>query len=158
MLTLENSITKNFTIDHVIGTLESFDAELSKLVNSDYKRHGIKVSRAQANLYNALNILRQFKNEIQAPLTPEKELLEFIIPEWAQYALINGDPFEAGTDEQNAEDERKLNTFTKDCIEKYGHANFTTGEKSEVKSFLPTNHIDNLGSDCVTLYLLNEKS
>lgn len=88
----------------------------------------------------------------------ENELLEFTIPDWAKCALINGDPFEAGTDEQNAEDQQKLSVFTKDCIEKYGHANFTTGKKSEVKSFLPTNDIDNLGSDCVTLYLLNKKS
>jgi hypothetical protein len=90
----------------------------------------------------------------------ENELLEFTIPQWAVCALINGDPIEEGTDEQNTEDEQKISAFNQRCIEKYGNANFMTGDKSEAKTFRPSNDIDHLASDCVcvTLYLSNEKS
>ena len=84
--------------------------------------------------------------------TPTAEdWLEFIIPNWAGSALINGDY--SGLDD---EDEIKLNKFIQRVVEKYGNANFampSNDEELEV-GFKPYNDVDNLGSDCMKLLLL----
>ena len=84
--------------------------------------------------------------------------MEFTVPLWAVCPLINGDPIEFGTEEQNNEDEQKINNFIAHCIEEYGQAMFMLGEKSYTEEFRTSNDIDNLGSECTTLYLFNQKS
>ena len=67
----EELITKNFTVDHSLKTLESFDTELEKLIHSDDKEQSKKANRAQVLLYNALVAVRKFKEELQKPQSYE---------------------------------------------------------------------------------------
>jgi len=77
-----------------------------------------------------------------------KEVLEFIIPQWAVCALINGDL--SGLDDQDIE---KLKSFTDKTIKKYGNADFMLGEESENSYFRWSNDILNEGDNVIKLYL-----
>ena len=77
------------------------------------------------------------------------KVLDFIIPEWAICALINGD--ESGLNES---DISILNSFIRQTVKKYGNANFMLGEKSDESEFRWSNDISNEGGTVCTLYLI----
>jgi hypothetical protein len=76
------------------------------------------------------------------------QLLEFIIPEWAICALINGD--ESGLNKQDLEN---LNLFIEKTTKQYGNANFMLGDESENSYFRWSNDISNEGGTVTKLYL-----
>jgi hypothetical protein len=76
-------------------------------------------------------------------------LIEYIIPSWAVSPLINGD-----NSALNDEEIEALNDFTDSVIGEYGNANFILPDDDDLEiGFLYRNDIDNLGSDCVRLYI-----
>lgn len=86
--------------------------------------------------------------------TPDN-LLEFAIPNWALCSLINSD--DSGIEQEDID---KIDTFCKDCIEKYGNANFMLGGNDEEDNlgFCHSNDIDSLGMDCTRLFLFDTKA
>jgi len=78
----------------------------------------------------------------------KKELFEFIIPEWAICALINGD--ESGLSDHEVE---TLNLFIEKTVKQYGNANFMLGDESENSYFRWSNDISNEGGTVTKLYL-----
>lgn len=80
----------------------------------------------------------------------KKEILEFIIPEYAVSSLINGD--DSGI---NDEDIEKIDKFVEETVVEYGHANFSLPNDDELElGFRTSNDIDNLGNNCYKLLLL----
>lgn len=88
------------------------------------------------------------------------DLIEFMVPEWALTALINGDY--SGLEDEDIE---KIDAFIKEVSSKYGNANFLMGDYDGGKDeygFKPSNDIDNLGSNVYGVYIypdndINEK-
>lgn len=80
------------------------------------------------------------------------ELIDYTIPEWALSALINGD--ESGL---NDEEQEKLDMFCKKVADEFGNASFMLGDDDDDLGFKHSNDIDNLGSNCTTLYIKPSK-
>jgi len=80
----------------------------------------------------------------------DTDLNEYIVPDWAMSALINGD-YSGLSDE----DEQKLEMFIKEVITQNGNANFMLGDvdgKDDL-GFKHSNDIDNLGSNAYRVYI-----
>ena len=80
----------------------------------------------------------------------DTDLNEYIVPDWAMPALINGD-YSGLSDE----DEQKLEMFIKEVITQNGNANFMLGDidgKDDL-GFKHSNDIDNLGSNAYRVYI-----
>ena len=83
-------------------------------------------------------------------MAQEKELLGFIIPNWALCSLINADNSGLEND-----DIAKIDSFVKKVHEEHGNASFMLGNEEEDNlGFKYTNDIDSLGSECTMLYIL----
>ncbi len=100
---------------------------------------------------------KMIKEELLRELSSE-DICEFVIPEWALPALINGD-FSGLSDE----DEQKLNAFIDDTVQHYGNAHFHlpgsgTEDDEYDLGFRHSNDIDNLGSNCFKLVLFDSKN
>lgn len=93
-------------------------------------------------------------SEIEAEEEEQDDnLYEFVIPNWAMSALINGD-FSGLSDE----DEDKLNRFIEEVTAEYGNAWFMLPSDDKIDlGFKWRNDIDNLGSDCSLLYIRPSK-
>lgn len=84
----------------------------------------------------------------------DEDLYEFTIPEWAAAPLINGDM--SGLDD---EDEAKIKSFVDNTVARYGNANFSLPDESELDlGFCRSNDIDNLGAKCFKLLLRSEEA
>jgi hypothetical protein len=80
----------------------------------------------------------------------DTDLNEYIVPDWAMSALINGD-YSGLSDEY----EQKLEMFIKEVITQNGNANFMLGDvdgKDDL-GFKHSNDIDNLGSNAYRVYI-----
>jgi hypothetical protein len=80
----------------------------------------------------------------------DTDLNEYIVPDWAMSALINGD-YSGLSDE----DEQKLEMFIKEVTSENGNANFMLGDidgKDDL-GFKHSNDIDNLGSNAYKVYI-----
>jgi len=78
------------------------------------------------------------------------DLTEYIVPDWAMSALINGD-YTGLSDE----DEQKLEMFIDEVIKQNGNANFMLGDidGKDNLGFKHSNDIDNLGSNVYRVYI-----
>ena len=92
----------------------------------------------------------QTQEQSQDPQSGDDEVLEFIIPDWAASALVNGD-VSGLTDE----DEVKIDNFINDIAMKHGNAQFIPADDDELDlGFKHTNDIDELGANCIKLILI----
>lgn len=94
-------------------------------------------------------------NAYQDEEDPYGDLIDFSIPDWAGSYLINGDP--SGLEDEDIE---KVDRFVDRIVAKYGNANFimpNTDDEMDL-GFCHTNDIDNLGSDCIKLYIRPDES
>lgn len=83
----------------------------------------------------------------------ENDLIEYKIPQWAVAPLIYSD-YSALSDE----DEEKINKFSDEVVNEFGNALFMLPSDETLDlGFCPTNDIDNLGSDCVRLFIKPSK-
>ena len=82
-------------------------------------------------------------------------LIDYKIPAWAIASLINGDDSAL-----NDEEIEKINKFTAKVVAEYGNAFFLLGdsEGDDNLGFCYSNDIDNMGSDCETLYINPSKT
>lgn len=85
----------------------------------------------------------------------DNDLVEYLVPEWALSALINGD-FSGLSDE----DEEKIEKFIKEVVKHYGNAHFMINdmEGEDNLGFKYRNDIDNLGSNVYRVYVKPLKS
>lgn len=79
-----------------------------------------------------------------------EDLVDYVIPDWALPALINGDY--SGLEDI---DEQKINKFIDEVVSIHGNAHFMGGD--EDLGFCPRNDIDKLGSNCYRLYIRPSK-
>lgn len=112
---------------------------------SEYGEYNVKnwVSQSAKRKNKAIS---QHMNE-----TNEDDLVDFEIPSWAVSALINGE-----YDGLEDEDISKLKRFTQDVVNRFGNANFISGDMDgeDNLGFKHSNDIDNLGSDVYRLYIM----
>jgi hypothetical protein len=81
-------------------------------------------------------------------------LVEFIVPDWAMSALINGDF--SGMDD---EDELEVKDFMNSVAEEFGNAHFLLAdEEDRDMGFRHSNDISNKGSNCEKVFIRPSKS
>jgi hypothetical protein len=117
----------------------------------------IDILESQSNQFNIedMTVKNMLLNESKNNIVVEKkmEVIDFVIPQWAVSALINGD--ESGLDE---EDQKSLDSFVAYVIKEYGNANFSLPSDDELElGFRHSNNINSYGTDCVKLLLMVEK-
>jgi hypothetical protein len=80
----------------------------------------------------------------------DSDLIEYEIPEWALFPLINGD-----YSSLENEDEEKLKAFINKVITQFGNAHFMLNDidGEDNLGFRPSNDIDNLGGNVYRLYI-----
>ena len=99
-----------------------------------------------------MSLRKYIRNIIQENIS---DLMEYIVPDWALGALINGDY--SGLSE---EDEQKLEAFTDKVVARHGNAHFMIhagGENDGNMGFRHSNDVDNLGSDCYKVLIRPSK-
>lgn len=75
------------------------------------------------------------------------EIITFIVPDWAMCYLVNGDCSGLGDG-----DIAKVNIFTQNLVDKYGHG-IVSFEENE--GFKTSNDICDLGTDCSVVTLIH---
>lgn len=92
-----------------------------------------------------------FKKDIKEN---KDDLISFNIPEWAASYLINGDA--SGLED---DDHKKVERFESKVAKKFGNAHFMLGDDEDMDlGFCYRNDIDNLGSNCMRLYIKPNKN
>lgn len=81
---------------------------------------------------------------------PYADLIDYTIPDWAGSYLINGDS--SGLED---EDIAKVDDFVNSVISQHGNANFMMPSNDDEMDlgFCHSNDIDNLGSNCIKLFI-----
>ena len=92
------------------------------------------------------------KKEDYEKQQPKDDLLEFTIPVIMANAIVNDEDYFLTENESE-----QLYNFLQNLTERYGNANLMLGDESDELGFCTRNDVDNLGGDCIRMYLKPSK-
>jgi hypothetical protein len=93
------------------------------------------------------------KKEDYEKQQPKDDLLEFTIPMIMANAIVNGEDYFLTENESE-----QLYNFLQNLTARYGNANLMLGDESDELGFRTRNDVNNLGGDCIRMYLKPSKN
>jgi len=93
------------------------------------------------------------KKEDYEKQEPKDDLLEFTIPMIMANAIVNDEDYFLTENESE-----QLYNFLQNLTARYGNANLMLGDESDELGFCTRNDVNNLGGDCIRMYLKPSKN